>query len=283
MAISAGEDAVADDGVPVELVSCRGWCRARARRLRAQAQRLARASSRATPRAPDVADVGFSLAIGRSAFEHRAVVLGGEREDLLERSSTRWRVGEPAAGVVEGVAAAADGGVAFLFTGQGAQRVGMGRELYEAFPVFRDALDEVCGELGWSSGAVRCARCCSRLSGSPDAGAAGSDGVYPGGAVRARGGVVPAGRGVGRAARLPDGPFDRRAGGGARGGGVLARGRLYAGGGSWAVDGGAAGGWCDGVGAGAPRRRCSSRWPGFEGRVALAAVNGPAVGGDLRR
>ena len=98
-----------------------------------------------------VVDVGFSLA-GRSAFEHRAVVLGGDREGLLGGVDA-LADGREAGGVVRGVVG--DGGrrVAFLFTGQGAQRVGMGRELYEAFGVFRDAFDEVCGYL---DGALGC-------------------------------------------------------------------------------------------------------------------------------
>ena len=122
------------------VVSARGE-----RGLREQATRL-REHVRAAPDL-DAVDVGRSLAAGRAALEHRAVVLGGDRESLLD-GLRALSGGERAAGVVEGVAA--DGGgerVAFLFTGQGAQRVGMGRELYGAFALFREAFDEVCGEL----------------------------------------------------------------------------------------------------------------------------------------
>ncbi|MEU1488571.1 type I polyketide synthase, partial [Streptomyces sp. NPDC005752] len=73
----------------------------------------------------DSVDVGFSLATTRAALEHRAVLVG----DRTVRGE-----------VVEGRSAV-------LFSGQGAQRSGMGRELYEAYPVFADAFDAVCAEL----------------------------------------------------------------------------------------------------------------------------------------
>ena len=92
----------------------------------------------------DLADVAFSLASGRALFAHRAVVLGAGREELLEGLDA-LASGERAAGLVSGRAAA--GATAFMFTGQGAQRPGMGSGLYEAFPAFRSALDALCAEI----------------------------------------------------------------------------------------------------------------------------------------
>jgi polyene macrolide polyketide synthase len=113
--------------------------------LRAQAERL----HRHLGDCPELksADLALSLT-GRSVFEHRAVVFAGEREAGLQRLGA-LAAGEPVGGgAIEGaVPVRGGGGLAFLFTGQGAQRAGMGRELYEALPVFGDALDELCAEL----------------------------------------------------------------------------------------------------------------------------------------
>ncbi|MFF5900959.1 type I polyketide synthase, partial [Streptomyces argenteolus] len=88
-------------------------------------------------------DVGFSLVTSRAGFEHRAAAVGATREQLVEGLRTL------AAGGSGGVAVGAvrTGKSAFLFTGQGAQRVGMGRELHAAFPVFAEAFDAVVAEL----------------------------------------------------------------------------------------------------------------------------------------
>jgi acyl transferase domain-containing protein/NADPH:quinone reductase-like Zn-dependent oxidoreductase/NADP-dependent 3-hydroxy acid dehydrogenase YdfG len=92
-----------------------------------------------------LADVGVSLA-GRAALRDRGVVLGSDRAELISGLEA-LAAGSTAPGLHRGVAGSDGPRVAFLLSGQGAQRVGMGRELYAAFPVFRDAFDEICESL----------------------------------------------------------------------------------------------------------------------------------------
>nr|WP_190815998.1 type I polyketide synthase [Saccharopolyspora pogona] len=89
-------------------------------------------------------DIGYSLAVTRPALDHRAVVLGADREALLPGLKA-LAASHDAAEVITGTRAA--GPVGFVFSGQGGQWPGMGSGLYSAFPVFADAFDEACGEL----------------------------------------------------------------------------------------------------------------------------------------
>ncbi|WP_075956427.1 type I polyketide synthase [Mycobacterium tuberculosis] len=111
--------------------------------LAAQAGRLGR-YVRARP-ALDVVDVGYSLVSTRSVFDHRAVVVGQTRDELLA-GLAGVVAGRPEAGVVCGVGKPA-GKTAFVFAGQGSQWLGMGSALYAAYPVFAEALDAVVDEL----------------------------------------------------------------------------------------------------------------------------------------
>ncbi len=84
----------------------------------------------------EVGDICFTANAGRTHFEERTFYVGKDREQLLsslERPGPRGRKeGTPA--------------IAYLFSGQGAQYAGMGRELYASQPVFRAALDG-CAEI----------------------------------------------------------------------------------------------------------------------------------------
>ncbi|MEV0504631.1 type I polyketide synthase, partial [Streptomyces spectabilis] len=88
-----------------------------------------------------VADVGRSLVFSRTLLEHRAVVVGADRSELVA-ALTAVAEGRTI-GVGDG-----PGRVGFLFSGQGSQRLGMGRELASRFPVFAEALERVLAEFG---------------------------------------------------------------------------------------------------------------------------------------
>ncbi|MEU3459408.1 SDR family NAD(P)-dependent oxidoreductase [Streptomyces sp. NPDC006733] len=103
--------------------------------LRAQAARLR--SHLAVRAELSVADTAYSLVSSRALLERRAVVVAADRDELLSRLAEM--PAESGVGV--------EGKTAFLFTGQGSQRSGMGLELAATFPAFDEALTAVCAEL----------------------------------------------------------------------------------------------------------------------------------------
>ncbi|AUX43617.1 acyl transferase [Sorangium cellulosum] len=108
--------------------------------LRAQAARLR--EHLAARDQLELLDVAYALATARAHFDHRAALVVHDRRELLDALDA-LAAGQPAQGAVLGHSRTG-GKLAVLFTGQGSQRHGMGRALYDAFPVFRDALDAAC-------------------------------------------------------------------------------------------------------------------------------------------
>ncbi|MFE3170332.1 SDR family NAD(P)-dependent oxidoreductase [Amycolatopsis sp. NPDC059235] len=133
----APAELVASDGVAVPVVLSGRDPAA----LRAQAERLAERLRDEPDLRP--ADVAWTLATGRTHLEHRATVVARDREELLAG------LADPAARAVrgEGKVVRGEEPVAFLFSGAGSQRTGMGAELAAAYPVFASAYAAACAEL----------------------------------------------------------------------------------------------------------------------------------------
>ncbi|MEU5838641.1 SDR family NAD(P)-dependent oxidoreductase [Streptomyces diacarni] len=102
--------------------------------LRAQADRVGAALAGTGQQ--DLASAGRTLAVGRAGLPHRAVVVAATSTEAVDGCAALTVRGTPV-----------QGRTAFLFTGQGSQRLGMGRELYTAYPAYAEALDAVCEEL----------------------------------------------------------------------------------------------------------------------------------------
>ncbi|QIS10425.1 type I polyketide synthase [Nocardia arthritidis] len=107
--------------------------------LRANAARLADGVDDAA-----ILDIGYSLATTRASFEERVVLLGRDGDEY-RRALLAFAAGDQPPTAITG--RTAKGGVAMVFSGQGTQRPGMGRELYDAYPVYAAAFDAACAEL----------------------------------------------------------------------------------------------------------------------------------------
>ncbi|KND25300.1 type I polyketide synthase, partial [Streptomyces acidiscabies] len=135
--VEPASDAVAVPSVVPWVLSARSGSA-----LREQARRLA--AHVEADSSLDLVGVGAGLVSTRASFEHRAVVLGTGRDELIA-GLAGLAAGEPGAGVVTGgvgQSVAGEQGVVFVFPGQGSQWVGMARGLLAVSPVFAERMGE---------------------------------------------------------------------------------------------------------------------------------------------
>jgi acyl transferase domain-containing protein/SAM-dependent methyltransferase len=90
-----------------------------------------------------IADICFTANTGRSHFNHRLAIVAADRKELADKLAKISRKEEEPNGIFSGkLNNSTSPKIAFLFTGQGAQYINMGRQLYQTQPVFRQALEQ---------------------------------------------------------------------------------------------------------------------------------------------
>ncbi|KAH7130941.1 polyketide synthase [Dactylonectria macrodidyma] len=90
-----------------------------------------------------LSDVAYSLATSRTHFRRRAVLMADTKAELLERLA---EFAQLSPSMLPTSDSTDDARFAMLFTGQGSQRLGIGKTLYSTFPVFRKAIDVIVAE-----------------------------------------------------------------------------------------------------------------------------------------
>jgi acyl transferase domain-containing protein len=134
---SAGEQAAAEDERPLHLLALSARQPAALAQLAGRYAGSLEAAKEARLR---LADICYSANSGRAHLPYRLTVVGASTAEMAQKLAA-FAAGEEAAGALSGLAEGPKPKIAFLFTGQGAQYAGMGRQLYATQPVFRAALD----------------------------------------------------------------------------------------------------------------------------------------------
>ncbi len=94
----------------------------------------------------ELVDVGYTAAIGRQHHSFRAALVAEDLPSLVTQLRTLAE-GKAPPNAARGVASTTEPAIAFVFTGQGSQRAGMGADLYRSEPVFRETLDRCAAVL----------------------------------------------------------------------------------------------------------------------------------------
>ncbi|KAK7429151.1 hypothetical protein QQZ08_004366 [Neonectria magnoliae] len=110
--------------------------------LRAQAEKLWLHITSGDGEDNRLSDIAYSLATSRTHFHHRAAVTAKDKKQLLQILASI----SSGSGQLCNMNEVGTTRLAMLFTGQGSQHVGMGKDLYDTYPVFRDALDQIASK-----------------------------------------------------------------------------------------------------------------------------------------